>query len=103
MQRSITSNSRSATSFSARFLKGRVGFRGRRRCGNELQRTYIWKKYALQCEDGKLLLDNRNFVKDFPIHDGSVLKMVVKPIIRKQKRQARPNPRKRFFNTNIYR
>ena len=66
-------------------------------------RTYIWKKYALQCEDGKLLLDNRNFVKDFPIHDGSILKMVVKPIIRRQKRQQRPNPRKRFFNTNVYR
>lgn len=66
-------------------------------------RKYIWRKYCLQCEDGKNMLDNRNYLKDFAIHDGSTLKMVVKPIIRKEKRQRQANQRKRFFNPNLLR
>ena len=64
---------------------------------------YIWRKYCLQCEDGKLLLDNRNFLKDFAIHDGSILRMIVKPIKRREKKIRVPNQKKRFYNPNLNR
>lgn len=64
---------------------------------------YIWKKYCLECEDGVKLLDNRNFLKDFTIRDGSLLKMVVQPIKRRIKRPRQPNQKKRFYNPNLNR
>ena len=57
----------------------------------------------MQCEDGTLLLDNRNFLRDFPIREGSELRMVVKPIKRREKRPRQPNQRKRFYNPNLKR
>ncbi|OAO14554.1 hypothetical protein AV274_3857 [Blastocystis sp. ATCC 50177/Nand II] len=64
---------------------------------------HTWRKFCLACEDGTLLLDNRNFLRDFPVHEGSTLKMVVKPFKRRVKRPRQPNPRKRFFNPNLRR
>lgn len=64
---------------------------------------HTWKRYCLQCEDGTLLLDNRNFLRDFPIREGSELRMVVKPIKRREKRPRQPNQRKRFYNPNLKR
>ena len=74
------------------------------RCGDVVRsRKYIWRKYCLQCEDGKNLLDNRNYLKDFAIHDGSNLKMVIKPVVRREIRQRQANQKKRFFNPNLLR
>ena len=65
---------------------------------------YIWKKFCLECEDGVKLLDNRNFLKDFSIRDESIIKMVVKPIIRREKRPRRnQGQKKRFYNPNLNR
>ena len=52
------------------------------------------------------MLDNRNFLKDFSIHDHSVIRMVSRPIIRKEKRRSRTSQSvqgKRFFNPNLLR
>ena len=65
--------------------------------------TYVWKKYCLECENGLKLLDNRNYLKDFSIHDGSVLRMGIKPIRRRVKRPRQQNQKKRFFNPNLRR
>lgn len=64
---------------------------------------FVWRKYCLECEDGSKLLDNRNYLKDFAVHDGSVIRMVIKPIQRRVKRPREPNRKKRFFNPNLSR
>lgn len=64
---------------------------------------YVWKKYCLECEDGTKLLDNRNFLKSFSIHDGSLIKMVVRPIKRREKRPRQNGQGKRFYNPNLNR
>lgn len=64
---------------------------------------YIWRKYCLECEDGVKLLDNRNYLRDFCIRDGSEIKMVVQPIKRREKRLRQFPQKKRFYNPNLNR